>query len=285
MNADAILRKLHDIDYVIDWEAVRAAFGVHRSSKIGAGFRFGGIKPEYVWPSGHPNESASEIYDEEYVTVWHTTRKIPVFILDDLSGSMDFGSGPTKTERAALISASISYSAYISKDDVTYIGFSEKVEPSLHFKSSEFGKDLPWYIANARLSFRGTRKSARGFSEALGYLPANEPSLCFIISDFWPQEMFIPELEAAVEIHDIVPIVLRDVLEEKLPEEAGYASLVDAESGAEVLVPLGLRSRLQEENERLKRAFRQAGIEAIWCGENENDIQRLREFFLRRLQS
>jgi len=289
LTADDIIRQIYDLEYVIEWETVRKSFGIHRSRKIGSGFRFKGILPEYVWPKGRINERVSEVLDDDFITAFYTTGQISVFILDDLSGSMDFGVTPLKRERAALIDAAIAYSAYIvPKDEVTYIGFSDFVEPSMCFSGREFGSDLAWRIADARLKFSGSQKSARGFSEALGYLPQNEPSLCFIISDFWPQETFLPHIIAAADMHDIVPIVIRDLWEETLPEGSGYVSLVDSESGDEVLVPLGSREKLREvlraENERLRAGFLNAGIEAVWCTPAGNDIRRVSELFQRRLQ-
>lgn len=285
LTADEIVRQLHDIEYVIDWEAVRAAFGVHMSHKIGSGFRFGGIRPEYFWPRGHPKESATEIYDEPYVTVWHTTRQIPVFILADLSGSMSDGSALLKRARCARLEAAIAYSAYlVPRDPVTYIGFTDRVEPSMYFGESERDKGLPRRIADARLKFRGARKAAAGLQSALAYLPQHEPALCFVISDFWPPGTFLPHLKAAANLHDVVPIVVRDMLEEHLPQDGGgYVPLIDAESGEEVIVPLGVRTAIRDANTALKAAFAKSGIEAIWCTPDGNDLTAVNAFFLRRL--
>jgi hypothetical protein len=290
ISADEIIRRIYDIEYSINWEAVRAVFGIHFSSKIGAGFRFGGVKPEYVWPSGRPRESVSEAYDDEYVNVWYTTRKISVFVLDDLSSSMDFGyAALSKRERAAMVDAAIVFSAYKAADELTYIGFSDRVEPSMYFGPEDRNKYLPWIVANARLKFKKERKKATGISEALSFLPKNEPALCFIVSDFFPQSMFLRHISEIAFCHDVVPVVIRDIWEEMIPEEKGYIWMIDSESGEEFMIPLSSSEKIKEfikvENERLEKGLKDLGIEAIWCRPEGDDIGTLSEFFLKRLSA
>lgn len=285
LGADDIMRQIYEIEYALDWEAVRAGFGEHVSRKIGAGFRFAGIRPQEVWPTGRPDERLSEVYDETYVRVWHTTRQIRVYVLDDLSGSMAFGVISSKRERVARIDGAVAYSASRRHDVFSYIGFADRVEPSMCFGEGDRAKDMPRLIVESRLQFASGRKGAAGFADAVLQLPRNEPALVFVPSDFWPQENFLPFLAAAAELHDVVPIVLRDTLEEKLPDERGYVSLEDAENGEEILVPLGVLTSLREENERLKAAFNELGIDAVWCTPAGNDLAEVNAFFLRRLKA
>jgi uncharacterized protein (DUF58 family) len=282
LSANDIVRQIYDLEYVINWDAVRHAFGVHRSKKIGAGFRFGGVRPQDAWPAGRINERASEIFDEPYVTVWRTSRQIRAYVLDDLSGSMDFGSHPSKNERAARIDAAIAYSASRNYDLFTYIGFAEQVEIEIHSGEAGRGKDLLWLVADSRLKFKSGRKSAAGFSKALSRLPQSEPALVFVLSDFLPQEAFLPHLAAVIETHDIVPVVLRDVLEKQLPDEGGYAALIDTETGEEVLVPLDAGIELANEDERLTKAFGRLGLAPVWRLPGEDDLLCLIKYFLRR---
>ncbi len=284
VSVDKIMQSINEIEYIIDWQSIRQAFGEHISKKIGAGFRFAGVRPEAFWPMGRPNERVSEVFDETYVTVWQTTRKISVYLLDDLSSSMDFGTHPSKSERAARIAAAIAYSALKIHDEFTYIGFSDCLEPEMYFVKSDFGKDLPWQVARSRLNFFSTRKSATAFGEALEELPKYEPCLCFIVSDFLPHNSFIPYIVPQLEKHDIVPIVLRDFLEDEIPEEGGYVSLKDNESGKEILVSLGIKKILEQENSKLKQAFNFFGIEAVWCMPQKDDLSEIMSFFLRRLK-
>jgi uncharacterized protein (DUF58 family) len=291
MRVEEILRGIVDVAYALDWETIRLSFGFHRGAKFGSGFRYEGVRPEYAWPRGRLNERATEISGEPYVSIWRTNRNVRVFVFVDLSSSMEFGEKDLKRERAALLAASVAYSVYRSRDVFTLVGFADRMLDEVLITPEDQDRDLPRKVAEAILAFPHGQRGSAGLGEAMQLLPESEPSLVFVLSDFWPPDAFIPHLAEIADIHDVVPVVFRDLWEETLPQDWGFVNLRDAETGAEVLVRLGpkerseLRKRIDEENLALLRAFGRLGIDAVWCVPGKDDRVAISEFFAARLET
>lgn len=289
MKPEDLIASLREIEYVFDWETVRTAFGFHRSRKIGSGFRFEGVRPEYFWPIGRINERVTEQTGEVHVNVWRSNRNISVFFLADLSGSIGFGSIAPKWQRVARVATAVAYSAYRNRDDFTLVGFADKVLPSVIITPAQRDKDLPYRVAEALLGAKPSRQGVRGIDDALEFLPQREMALVFLASDFLPEETFLGPLAEVAERHDLVPIVLRDIWERTLPVERGFVTLRDAESDEELTLWLGgweaekFRAERLAAAKRLGQAFRRLGTEPLWLDDTHDEIEALANYFVRRL--
>jgi hypothetical protein len=116
------------------------------------------------------------------------------------------------------------------------------------------------------------------------------PSLFFVVSDFILTESVLHSalLARIASVHDLVPVVIEDRLEEQLPSLGGYIRLRDSESAQTVRLTLSTRncqvfsSHMKERQIALRRAFLRLGVVPILLNTGRSPLHPLMEFFLRR---
>src|SRR5207237_8390679 len=117
------------------------------------------------------------------------------------------------------------------------------------------------------------RPQGRGtdIAAALGHLSTAQrrKAVVFVVSDFLA-EGYEQSLAVLARRHDVVPVVVTDPVEEKLPELRGLWPLVDAETGEMALIDLSdARTRrayetyARERAERRDRSFRKLSLDAV----------------------
>jgi len=214
---------------------------------------------------------------EPFVKVFTEERELTVMLLVDLSRSQDFGSvESTKGELAAEVAALLSFSAITNNDRVGAILFTDRIE---RFVPPKKGRKhvlaLIGEILAARPEGRGT-----DLAGALGFLGKlhRRHAVTFLLSDFLVPGGGVHELalRVAARRYDLVPIAIRDPLEDALPA-LGLAEVEDPESGRTAIVDLrdaGVRRRFAEtmkkQREARRRLFRKLDLDhvEIACGED-----------------
>jgi uncharacterized protein (DUF58 family) len=231
-------------------------------------------------------------------------RELTVMILVDLSASTDFGSADkTKAEVAAEIAALLAFSAVANGDRAGLILFTSEVE---RFVPPRKGRKHALRIVTEILQHtpgqRGTDIGA-----ALEYLRRviRRKSVAFVLSDFQSpasapaapprpgvpadEPPFAQALRIAARKHDLVPVRLRDRLEEALPP-LGLTWVEDPESGRILRVDLRrpeVRARFAEaargDSERLTRLFARLRLDAVSVRADDVDyVKPLLAFFAAR---
>jgi uncharacterized protein (DUF58 family) len=191
--------------------------------------------------------------NDAYVKVFSEERELTVMLAVDVSASKDFGStGRSKAEIAAEVAAQLAFSAIANNDRVGLVLFSDRVEKVIAPKKGRK------HVLRVVTEILTCKPQGKGTQLALGldYLSrlARKRSVAFVISDFLATG-YERSLQISARRHDLVPVVVSDPLEERLPP-LGLVRLQDAETGDESLVDTS-DPKVQADFTRQMRARRQ----------------------------
>lgn len=247
-----------EFTYTIGWRSRGRHPGRHASTQRGMGMEFRGHTTLLSYPDPRRIDLRQTIRDpleQIYVRIFNQKSATPVFVLCDLSGSMNFGGHQRKIALAASITESVAQSATHAGDPFGFIGFDENVREDWYCRPS-LRPHTALELAASLRDYHPAHVGSSGLMEVSRYLP-RERSLLFLVSDF---HMPLPELEAAVALllrHHIVPMVLWDTSEYKTLPEFGIASVADCETGAKrtLFLRKDLRERIVQSFEDRRKAI------------------------------
>ncbi len=279
-----LIKKLRKIEITTRHVVNETLAGQYHSVFKGRGMTFEEVRP---YQQGDDIRSidwnVTARMNDAYIKVFAEERELTVMLLVDLSASQDFGSREkTKGEVAAEIAALLAFSAITNNDRVGLILFTDRVE---RFVPPKKGRKhvmrLITEILNARPSGRGTDLSA-GLAHLVHV--AKRRVVAFLISDFIA-DRFEESLRVTARRHDLVPIALRNPLEEGLPK-AGIALVEDPETLERVRVDFGsaqVRAKFAEvaaarRGERAK-VFRKLRLDSVEIKAGEEYVRSLVTFF------
>jgi uncharacterized protein (DUF58 family) len=142
-----------------------------------------------------------------------------------LNGSVHFGSKKFKQESIAEIAALLGFSTLKNGDLLSSYIFTDEMVS--HLKPSKKLNQVQKSVENI-LEFDALNKKVdfKVVADTL-YKRLKRKSLILVVGDFFE----IPDFKLLAKKHEVVAVVVRDLLEEK-PPKMGFASLVDPESGA-----------------------------------------------------
>lgn len=223
---------IKEFSYHISWRSTSRRPGRHRSNQRGMGMEFRGHTTLLAYPDPRRIDVRQTIKDpleQIYVRIFNQKSATPVFVLCDLSGSMQYGSQQTKLDIAADITQSVAQSATHNGDPVGFIGFDDIVrEDWLCTLASR--PHMALEMAEHLRQFTPGEVGNRALIDTVRLLP-RERSLVFLVSDF---HMPLAELEEALDLlisHHIVPVVLWDTSEYQDLPEYGITNVTDPETG------------------------------------------------------
>lgn len=224
---------IKEFSYHIGWRSRSQRPGRHRSNQRGMGMEFRGHTTLLAYPDPRRIDVRQTIKDpleQIYVRIFNQKSATPVFVLCDLSGSMQYGSKQSKLNIAADITQSAAQSASHNGDPFGFIGFDDIVrEDWLTTLSSR--PHIANEMAEALRAYQPGEVSNSALIDTVRLLP-RERSLIFLVSDF---HMPMAQLEASLELliaHHIVPVVLWDSSEYKDLPDYGITNITDPETGA-----------------------------------------------------
>lgn len=282
---------IKEFSYHIGWRSHSRRPGRHKSNQRGMGMEFRGHTTLLAYPDPRRIDIRQTIRDpleQVHVRLFNQKSVTPVFVLCDMSGSMQYtstrqdGTRQKKCEIAADIAQSVAQSATRNRDLVGFIGFDDIVREDWLCTLSARPHTTIEMAENLR-TYQAEEVGSRGVTEIVRLLP-RERSLIFMVSDF---HMPIADLEESLLLmqrHHIVPIVLWDDSEYKDLPEFGIANLTDPETGAKRT--LFLRKSYRD---RILQSFadRRKAIEDLFLRydmqpffvENDFDADLLSEYF------
>jgi len=225
---------------------------------------------------------------QPHVKVFVEERELTVMLLVDLSASGHFGSSQrSKAEVAAELGALLAFSAVRNNDRVGLLLFTDQVERYIPPKK---GRAHVLHVISEILNFKAQGRGTN-IAEGLDYYLRlmKRSAVTFLISDFLAKpEEYQKSLQRAARRHDLVPIVVRDPLEDALPN-LGMIYGVDAESGEAIFIDTGsaqVREGIERSatlrRESLARAMTRESLDAIWIRTDEDYVSSLVSFFRRR---
>jgi uncharacterized protein (DUF58 family) len=221
-----------------------------------------------------------------FIKVFEEERELTVMLLVDLSSSGNFGSKKnTKLEIAAEIAAVLGFSAINNKDKVGLLLFTDRIEKFVPPKGGQkhvfiLLRDIFYYPAEGK----GT-----SIATALDYVAKTnkKKAIIFIISDF--QDVgYERNLQQLAKKHDVVPIILEDEREQKLPKTS-LVALEDEELGEVVYINTNSKE-IREKFEHIalvekleqERFFKSINVRPIRININESYFDPLTKYFQKR---
>jgi uncharacterized protein (DUF58 family) len=223
---------------------------------------------------------------QPFVKLFREEREMAVMLLVDLSASQGLGTHwQTKRELVTEIGATLAFSAIKNNDKVGLTLFSDAIEKSIPpRKGTRHVLRLIRELLYCEPIGRGT--SIRRALEHLNRT-ASRRTVVFLVSDF-QDAGFEQSLKIARRRHDIVPLVINDQRERKMPN-VGLVRLRDLETGSSVLLDTASRANrmayeeLAVRNEQHRNSvFRKLRLDPIEVSTGEDFVEPLKRFFHRR---
>jgi uncharacterized protein (DUF58 family) len=258
-----LLKKIRQIEIFTNRLVNNQLAGQYQSVFKGRGMAFSEVRPYTPGDDVRAIDwNVSARMNEPYVKLFTEERDRTVNLLVDMSASGLFGSRvQAKREVAAEIAALVAFSAIKNDDRVGLIIFTDEVE---RFVPPKKGKKHVLRVIREILSFQ-PRSGRTSLVAALGYLAkvTRRKSVTFVVSDFLAAG-WEPHLRMANLRHDVVPVVITDPMEERLPP-IGIVTFEDVETGELV-------------------EFDSSGPEAARFARRAEEQRRAREQLLRKLK-
>ena len=222
-----------------------------------------------------------------FVREYQEERELTLVVACDLSGSQFFGSAKRfKREAAAELSAVLSFAALKNNDKVGSLLFTDGVE---RFIPPRKGHKHALAIVRDLLAFEPERRGTDiGASlDTLNRL-LHRRSIIVLVSDF-QCEGFERAFRNTAKKHDLIPVLIEDPRETRIPALGAYLELEDPETGTSVLFEASSNAARAEAAERrragrdkLKALFTSAGVEPIEVRTDEPIVDPVIRFFRRR---
>ena len=221
--------------------------------------------------------------NEPYVKVFTEERELTVMLLVDVSGSHEFGSKDrSKAEMAAEVAAMIAFSAMANNDRVGLILFSDQVEKVVPPRKGRK------HVLRLISDILATQPAGRGTKLEVGLdwlqKVARRKTVTFLISDFIAEGYDKP-LKLAMRKHDVVPVVLKDPMEDIFPK-LGLVDFEDPETGERYLIDTRdarVRGRFQKAMEKNREArtrlLRKLRVDSVELAANADYATALQRFF------
>jgi uncharacterized protein (DUF58 family) len=224
-----LLKKIRKIEIYTNRLVNNQLAGQYHSVFKGRGMAFSEVR-QYV-----PGDDVRAIdwnvsarMNDPHVKLFTEERDRTVNLMIDMSASGLFGSHiQAKRDVAAEIAALVAFSAIKNDDRVGLIVFTDRVESYVPPKK---GKKHVLRVVREILTFQPSspRTNLAAGLEYLGKV-GRRKSVAFLVSDFLAHGWERP-LQMANRRHDVVPVVITDPMEEKLPS-VGLMTFEDVETG------------------------------------------------------
>ena len=280
-----MIEDIKEFSYHIGWRNRGRHPGRHASTQRGMGMEFIGHTSLLNYPDPRRIDLRQTLRDpmeQVYVRLFNQKSATPVYVICDLSGSMNFGSKTRKIRKAADIAESIARSATRNADPFGFVGFDEIVREDW-ISTQSFKSQRAIELAERLKEYHPAPVSGAGIGDVWRFLP-RERSLVFMISDFHMPMQQLEESLSNLTRHHIVPVVLWDADEYKNLPEFGITAVTDPESGQKrtLFLRKDFRNKIVESFEARREAiyalFMQFDMPPFYV-EGDFDADRLTEYF------
>ncbi|TNF32311.1 MAG: DUF58 domain-containing protein [Deltaproteobacteria bacterium] len=281
-----LLKKIKKIEIVTNRKVNDQLAGQYHSVFKGRGMSFDEVRQyqpgdEIRFIDWNVTARSNDVFVKRFIE----ERELTVMLMVDVSASLRFGSNQQhKREVAAELAALLAFSAVKNNDRVGLVLFTDRIE---HYVPPKKGKKHVLRLISEILAFapegRGT-----DVGEALGYLSrvSQRKTIAFLVSDFQtPLERFEKPLRIVARRHDVVPVIVRDAMEDELPN-LGLVLMEDLETGEPVWVDTASRRvradyarRAASWRTRLVQGFRRLKLDSVAVETGGGYVRALVQFF------
>jgi uncharacterized protein (DUF58 family) len=281
-----ILAQVRRLEIVTGKLVAESFSGDYLSVFKGRGMEFADVR-EYT-PGDDPRDidrNVSARHGKPFVRRYVEERELTVVVAVDLSGSQDFGTADRlKRDAAVEVGAILAFAALQNNDKVGLALFAEGVE---RFVPPRKGRRHALAIVREILAYEPKRRGTalQAVLERLARM-LKRRCILVLVSDFRDRG-YERALKLCALKHDVVPVVVEDPREARLPDAPAVVEVFDPETGARSALDLrgGAADVAREEDERrreLERTFRACGLEPVTVSTGKATIEPLVSFFRRR---
>jgi hypothetical protein len=252
----------------------------------GKGFEFDGYR-DYAPDddAGMIDWMASVRGQKTLVRKYIEERDLKMMFMIDVSDSMIFGSAEKlKCEYAAEIAAALSHLIIKSGDKVGFGFFSEKKKVVLlPTGGSKRFETFAYEMSNPETYGGKPQNLDETFDFLTTYLPETVNAV-FILSDFLNLgENFRKNFEIFSSKIETIPIIIRDELDETLPDMQSEIILESPTTGEQIIVnssiaKIAYEKKAKEDKEKLMKIITDTGITPLELKTKENFVEKLVEF-------
>ena len=287
----AVMRELRYIEVYTAKKIRTLRVGAYTSPLRGSGFDFDEHQPY------RPGDDVRRIdwnvtarMNAPYVRHTHAERELNVMIALDVSASMELGtSHASKKEAMTYITGSLLFSALSDQINTGFMAFADRV---VAFNQPRRTRGAAWTVLEQCWSL-APQAGPTLIGPAIRHLvrTLKKTSVVFLVSDFMTSEDLFANKDLGVLAarHDVIAVIPEDPAETALPAGRGYLHVRELESGRDVAVALGPRSRraygdeARRRREALARAFYRASIDHVFVPTNARPAEPLLELFAKRM--
>lgn len=246
--------------YSIPWKSDNHHLGDHPGNQRGIGFEYRGNVPLMDYPDTRRMDMSRSLLDpfeQIQVRLFNQESPTPIYILCDMSSSMQFKGHMRKLDLAVEIAASIGSAVAHAGDVYSFIGYHDKV---LEQTLLPLGNRLPELLAQLCL-VSGCEDMGRG-SEGVLDVPqylGQKKSLVFWLADFHMPLEHVEQTLTAMSAHQVIPVVIWDEYEISRLPSLGYSNMIDPETGVSctLFFTSALRQRVSDMYMERKQVLQQ----------------------------
>ena len=290
MDTAEILKKVRQIEIKTGKLVSETFAGEYLSTFKGQGIEFSEVR-EYT-----PGDDIRAIdwnvtarTGTPYIKKYNEERELTLIIACDVSASQQFGSAKQfKQEAAAELTALFALSALQNNDKVGLLLFSDQVE--LYVPPRKGRKHILRLIREVVAFEPKSRGTNIGLSLETLNKVIKRQGILILISDFLaPLASFAKPFRLAAKKFDLIPVILQDKLERRVPSVAICMDVTDPETGETDFISLSsgeLNETLSrfhtEHNTQLRRLFSPYKIEPIVVDTEQDTADPVITFFKQR---
>ena len=288
METKELLKKVREIELKTRGLTKQVFSGEYHSAFKGRGMTFSEVKNYQFGDDVRSIDwNVTARFNEPFVKVFEEERELSVFMVLDISGSNNFGTGEkSKKELMLEVAAVLAFSAIANNDKIGAIFVSDNVEKYI---PPNKGRSHALMILRELILFQPTSKETH-LNEGLRFFRnvVKKRSICFLISDFYDEHDFFEGLKIANSKHDMVALRLYDPAEKILPN-FGLVKMFDAEKGIVRWVNTSSKRvrdkyeiRYLKMEKELKDTFRRSGVDYAALSTEGKYLAELNKLFLTR---
>ena len=282
------MKKVKQIDIRLRRKVHSLFSGVYRSSVKGRGMVFSHVR-EYV-PGDDIRSMAWNLtakMSKPYVKVFEEDKHSQIFLVLDISSSMDFGVG-VEAKRAVIenLASLLAFCALKNKDLLGLLLFSSDINLYIPPKT---GKTHIFRVVREICGFQHNKSHRTDINKALTFLykVLNKRTQVFIFSDFLNSSPFERSLSLLERKHELVSFFISDMFEEALPD-LGLVDMEDLETGEQKTLDMffmkkSIQTDLQKSRKQRDKQFKKSQSERVFIKCQHDIYQPLISYFKRRL--
>jgi len=117
-------------EYVVPWKSASIQLGSHRGTQRGLGFEYRGNVNLVDYPDARRmdiRETVRDPFEQILVRQFNQESTTPIYVLSDLSSSMQFKGKTRKLDKAMEIAIAVAGAAHQAGDLFSFIGYNDEV--------------------------------------------------------------------------------------------------------------------------------------------------------------